>query len=416
MKMSNNFEAICKLREIKSTDKFESFSTRRFDSGWGQTTLKFNMVCGSSRHMATMQAGAWVDKNGNIDEKKTVIYSLKNAEENGGKPTQVQIPYADRLDEDIIKSTPNYRTYVVDTEAPGRRSKLIDAVRAFGDGGITEENMEELGIHTIEEAKAALEKSNSKRHTFIYYGDFLNQVNKLLKNPNVGKKLWKVRGNIEYQYSEKNGVFYRNYVPTKIYLADDTETEGMTANFNVFFNAESFDDESFEETNKYYVNGFIRHYDNNFKNDKCKGQVACPMRFVIDGADAKKAKVLKKRFTTFDDEATWRELGVVCQCIDGAETVEITESMLSEEQLEDIDAGLVTFDEIKREMGSTAYGDRITEIRIIGLQRGFSGGSKASIFEDSDFPQVPKHDIKDEDIDKEVDLFSGDEDFDDEEI
>lgn len=393
--MANNFLAICKLREIKSSDKFSSYGTKIFDSGWGQTTLKFNMICGNSRHMATIQAGAWMDKNGNIDEKKTVVYSLKNAEKDGDSPTPVKIPYAKRLDKDVIESTPNYRTYVVDTEIPGRRYKLSGAVKAFKDGSITDETMDELGVHTEEEAKAALEKSESKRHTFIYYGDFLEHVNKLLKNSNAGKKVWKIRGNIEYQYSERDKIFYRNYVPTKIYLAEDDEVQGMTANFNIFFNKDSFDDQLFDEKNKYYINGFIRYYDSNYKNDSCKGQLSCPMTFVIDGKDEKKAKVLKKRFTTFDGECEWKELGVVCECIDGAETVEITMDQLSDDQREDIEAGLVSFDEIKREMGGYAYGDRIIETRIVGLQRGFSGGAKDTVYSDSDFEE-PKHDEKED--------------------
>ena len=68
---------------------------------------------------------------------------------------------------------------------------------------------------------------------------------------------------------------------------------------------------------------------------------------------------------------------------------------LSDDQREDIEAGLVSFDEIKREMGGYAYGDRITETRIVGLQRGFSGGAKDTVYSDSDFEE-PKHDAKED--------------------
>ena len=52
----NRFEFIGTLVPCKETENFKPFEVRRFPSGWNNKTLKFNVVCGSNRHM--IQASA----------------------------------------------------------------------------------------------------------------------------------------------------------------------------------------------------------------------------------------------------------------------------------------------------------------------------------------------------------------------
>ena len=59
--------------------------------------------------------------------------------------------------------------------------------------------------------------------------------------------------------------------------------------------------------------------------------------------------------------------------------------MLTDEQKENLEFGLITMDEIRKELGKDIFGDRVTDIVIDSLCRGFSGGSKDTAYSDKDF-------------------------------
>lgn len=137
------------------------------------------------------------------------------------------------------------------------------------------------------------------------------------------------------------------------------------------------------------------------------------MTFTIDGNGDdkanKKALGFKKKFT-FPDECScdYREIGIVCDILDGAQKVELTEDMLTDEQKENLEYGLCTMEDIVKELGKDVYGDKITDIVINSLSRGYSGGSKDTVYTDKDFckPHIETvnntdtdEDIFDEDID-----------------
>jgi hypothetical protein len=135
------------------------------------------------------------------------------------------------------------------------------------------------------------------------------------------------------------------------------------------------------------------------------------MTFTVDGSNDDKAKKkalgFKKIFTFPDDyEGTYREIGVVCDILDGAQTVELTEDMLTDEQKENLEFGLITMDDIKKELGKPVYGDRITDIVITGLARGFTSGSQETVLEAKDVEKVSSEldteDIFDIDDDDEI--------------
>jgi hypothetical protein len=135
------------------------------------------------------------------------------------------------------------------------------------------------------------------------------------------------------------------------------------------------------------------------------------MTFTVDGSNDDKAKKkalgFKKIFTFPDDyEGAYREIGIVCDILDGAQTVELTEDMLTDEQKENLEFGLITMDDIKKELGKPVYGDRITDIVITGLARGFTGGSQETVLEAKDVEKVSSEldteDIFDIDDDDEI--------------
>jgi hypothetical protein len=102
-----------------------------------------------------------------------------------------------------------------------------------------------------------------------------------------------------------------------------------------------------------------------------------------------------------------REIGVNVIYINGAQKVEITEDMLSEDQLEMIEDGLITLDDIRKEMGGSVYGDKKVETRITGIARGYTSGSKETAFNVYDLVKTPSRD------EESVDIFAGDTEDDD---
>jgi hypothetical protein len=125
------------------------------------------------------------------------------------------------------------------------------------------------------------------------------------------------------------------------------------------------------------------------------------------------ANGFKKRFSKAEDGEV-KELGVGVDFINGAKSVEITEDMLSDEQREAIEDGMTTFEELKAELGGTAYGDRVTEIRLTGLMKGYAtSGVQDTMYSVDDLRKKPiKDDTKVEDVEDNDVPFDLDEDDD----
>ena len=129
---------------------------------------------------------------------------------------------------------------------------------------------------------------------------------------------------------------------------------------------------SVEEKGKYYVNAWTMEYDSNRK-----GNIPVPVTITFSNENAKLATALKKKFTVDDDKIY--EYGVEVSMLNGAQKTEITEDMLSDEQKEDLELGLITLDDIRKDMGQV-YGERIQEYQFLKVGRGYSSGRKETAF------------------------------------
>ena len=78
------------------------------------------------------------------------------------------------------------------------------------------------------------------------------------------------------------------------------------------------------------------------------------------------------------------------------------------ENVENIDFGLTTLEDVIAELGGNMYGDRITELRINKLGRGSSKGSETTVFTLEEITQKPVANI----VEEVVDIFANDEDDD----
>ena len=168
---------------------------------------------------------------------------------------------------------------------------------------------------------------------------------------------------------------------------------------------------SVEEKGKYYINGYMMQYDNNRK-----GNIPCPVTVTIpvapEGAsdkDKKKVEAIKRKFAVEDE--SWKELGVVVKMLNGAQKTEITDDMLTDEQKEDLECGLITLDDIRADLGGSVYGDRVQEYQFDKIARGFTKGRNDTVYTDDDMVIKP---IENELPDGVEDLFDDDNSDDDE--
>ena len=77
--------------------------------------------------------------------------------------------------------------------------------------------------------------------------------------------------------------------------------------------------------------------------------------------------------------------------------------MLSDEQKELLEMDMITMDDIRRELGSTVYGEKKTETRLEGIARGYTSGSKDTVYESSELTRLPaKDEPKEESVDVDV--------------
>lgn len=373
-----NFEMIGRLSLPRATDKFEPFSTKKYESGWIRKQLMFNVTCGDNRHMLSITDGAFDDEHGDI-----YSFSKSTVDESGNrvKGETLIIPFKDRLTSPKLAEVAEFKKFVIDLERPGRRYKLEKASEKIKEGtSLTDEELKDLDIEDESEVNQELERSKKRRHEFISGWDYIDYIFKLIDSGKYKDKKFFIRGNGEYQYSDKNQRVYESYIPNRIYLAADDAEESSTATINVLFNSESLDEMSVEEKGKYFVNGYMMEYDGNRKSN-----IPVPVTITIpvptDNADEKAKKrieAIKHKFMVEDD--SFKEYGAVVNMLNGAQKLEITEDMLTDEQREDLDCGLITMDDIRAELGSSVYGERIREYQFLKPAKGFTKGRQDTVY------------------------------------
>ena len=377
------FEMIGKLSLPKESEKFKPYSNTKYESGWIKRRLMFNAVCGDNRHLLTVDTGSFEDEN------KGFVYTFsKGSVDDSGnkvKGEPLKIPFKDRLTSPKLAEVAEFRKFVFDLEKPNRRYKLEKAAEKIKEGtSLTDEELKELGLESETEVNAALEKSNKKRHEFISEWDFAEFIKKVIDSGKYADKKFFIKGNAEYSYSDNKQQVYESYIPQRIYLAADDAEEYSTATIKMIFNKDSLDDMSVEEKGKYYVNGYMFEYDRNRK-----ANIPVPVTVTIpvapDDADEKtkkKVEAIKRKFTVDDD--TYKEFGVEVNMLNGAQKVEITDDMLTDEQREDLDCGLITLDDIRADLGGSVYGERVQEYQFKKIARGYSRGRVDTVYTEDD--------------------------------
>lgn len=373
--MANTFSFVGYLKPIKSTEKFNSFSTTTFDSGWMNERLVFNVRAGDNTHRVEINAGRWKE------ESKNVIYGFTKGDANK-KGEAIQIPWAKRNDPDIIESMAGWKVFTVDTETYKHRKELEEA-------GETE----------------ALEAANKKRKHFLAGTEFCEYVNKVVNSEKCQDMKFRVNGNVTYRYSEKNDQYYSAYEVTKIYRVDDDAEVSDEMNINFYFTEDAMDSTDYAETGRAIVNGYTQYYDSSVKRN-CFCPITLAMRFGTDENGMETLAYWNDIFTEFEDDAV-RHIGLKCDEINGAQRVQVTYDDLSDKLKRAIKVGAKKLEDALREAG-TVMGEKIQEIRIVGLGRGVDG-SETTAYEVEDLMKKP---FKEEPV---MDLFAEDDEDEEEE-
>ncbi len=344
--MANQFTFYGKIVPMRETEKFKPVDRKNFSSGWTNTTVKFNVISGTNRIAVTAQGGKWADDSRNI------IKTTGQKPEDGGKRETVTIPWDKRFDKEWIDKVAGFRHYIVDLEDKDARKKLNALVKAFEDGSVTDEMIEESGYDTLEAAKEALDKANKRRHVFISAWDFAEYMTKVVASEKIKDKIFRISGNQEIQYN--NGRFYTNYMVNRVELASNVETStNMAVDFYFADDCVSDGDDGVS-----YLTGWSSYYDSSLKKNGF-----FPVSIAI--RNEKDLKLIKKKFVVGESEIA--NVGLSVSVIDGADRVEITMDDLDEDTQAEIEAGWMTFEEVVRAMGGNKIGERITELRFAGL-------------------------------------------------
>ena len=356
--MANDVFNFCgKIALGKETEKFKPVDRRTFQSGWTNTTVKFNCISGTNRVLCLAQGGKWTDDKKNII--KTFSKSTTDAEGTSKKGENIEIAWAKRFDEDQIDRVAGFKKFIVDTGDYKMRYKLQDAIKAFKEGNITDEMIEIIGVDNLEDAEVALEKSQAKRKVFLSEWDFAEYVAKLASSNKYRDNLFNISGNYEVQYNAEKDTFYTNYHVNRITLAAEDAEPTTEMKLDFYYTEGAWDDSTVDETGKVNLTGWISYYDSNVKANGFK-----PMVIAVR-EDEKKLKALNRKFEVDGEEV--KQIGLTVSVIEGAAMQEITMEMLDEETREDIECGLLDFEEVKKELGGRVAGDRISEIRFAEL-------------------------------------------------
>lgn len=390
--MADIFNFCGKIALGKDSEKFHPIDRRTFDSGWTNTTLRFNCISGTNRVPCTSQGGKWTDDKKNVI--KTFSKSVTDANGNVTKGSVIEIPWMKRFDADQIDKVAGFRKFTCDTGDSRMRYKLQNLVTAFENGTETDELIEETGIDNLNDAKAALEKSQAKKKVFLSEWDFAEHLAKVAQSEKFRNKLFYISGTYDVQYNANKQQFYTNYHVNRVILAPDDAEIGTELKIDFYFSEGAWDDSNYEETGKVVLNGWVNYYDPSLKKPGFK-DISIAVR-----ENEKKLNAFKRKFEIDGEEV--KQIGLNLKVIEGAERVEITMEMLDEETREDIEVGLLDFEDVKRELGGRIVGDRISELRFVELT------PTKNAVQDTMFTVEDMHAAKADEVDANFDLFDGD--------
>lgn len=350
--MAATFEFVGKLKKIeKDTEKLKAFDEKKGEKQGDSYTFqkfRFKAVNGNNSHiMEVNDVFFYTNSDGSVDANKMKIYA-RSKTDGGAKSQQLEVAFADRTNPEVLAKIAYFSKFGINLNKPGE------------------------------------EKNASNDHEYLFKGDFMNALRKLMDNPNFTSRRVHIKGTMDIRYDESTGIFYRTFAPSRVWFANDDEPDMMKLSIDLIYGPGAVE----EDGDILRVNCYHRYYDKNYRKDSCKGQATCPIQFVV--RDKQYFDSVRRRFSNFPDECTFAKLDATLDVINGTEMVPIRYEDLSEDARENIDFGFTTLEYEIREAGGTVYGDRVTELRFRGTRN-----VQGTAYEAEDL-LPPRHDGADE--------------------
>ena len=372
----DNFTFVGKLREVKGNDNFKGYEEKKFESGWTNRTLRFNVDSGTNSYLVQIKGGCYTDDKGN-PKSDNVVNTMAKKNKDDKKAESVKIPWNDRKKDSWIEKVPAYKKCIIDNELPDARKTLYAIRNALAEGkALTDEQFAFLGVTDLNAAKEA--ESKRARHEYIAEWDFAEILNKFISK--VGKDdMFRVSGYIEISYDVENSEAYKNYVVTKVErMPADVEPTGYVI-IDTYFTKDAFDATDWNEvipdgevkpselSGVGIVNAKQSYYLSN-KKYGIKGTFYTDLVFEVPATMAGFALKFKLN-AKFDKDVTWKHIPLKLKVVDGAPVVNLSYQMLTEEQKMDVDCGLYTLAELQASM-SNIYGEKVRKYVFCGCVPG----------------------------------------------
>ena len=321
--------------------------------------ITFNFMAKANGNLVFLQSQYWDSKT----YKKDKLYLIDK------QGNTFDIPISQKDDPEILAKVPEFKKYVIDRYPSGYVYGLEKLVKGFDEA--SDEDKAKFKVTTLEEAKAKYEKVKKGRYEFLDNVDFTEALHNLFeKDSHIEEGKWVITGERVAFFNEKKNEWNTKYEVKKIQKAYDDAEETATVSEKFLF----LNDAVKETKDGLSITGYSVVYTG---KDKTTGEKLpnkyCPVQFEVPKKSDAFIGGMKKRFDVDPDEENpnaVKEMGVVLNILNGAEKIEFTEDMLTDADKENIDWGLTTFEDIKKER--TAYGESKQGFSFAKLGKGYS--------------------------------------------
>lgn len=241
-------------------------------------------------------------------------------------------------------------------------------------------------------SKMVLVEGNERKE-FCHNVDFIMCLLKLIATDKIVDVPIRIDGEIEYStYTNKEGkeVQGKKYIPKRIYILKEESEELAEANIELLFDENSVLEGETEEI--MILNGKVSQYNSKVKKETLFNET---VEFDFTGKGNKAINIMKSRLK-LDEKETKKlnKLGIKVDLIRGSEDIELTRDMLSDEENDLIDLGLMTMDELKKEKGM-GKGEFKEKNIFKGLARGYSSGAMLTDETEKDYEIKMEADVND---------------------
>ncbi|MFQ9297778.1 MAG: hypothetical protein ACLR4X_05060 [Clostridia bacterium] len=371
--MGIKFTMVGNLSVAKDSDKHRAFEDKLTDKGGIFRSLKLNMK--SDKDFFSPQIKGFLNSakksDGAINVNDSDIYSLEQDTE--GKYNSVKFKYKDK----------------------------------------------EKHMKNIAEFKKMVFVNDNERYEFCNEFDYSEFVYNELTSGKFDNAKFRIIGEIEYTswFNEKTNQeqMFTNYSVNRIYVVPDDTEEEATANIEMYITEDCINEDRLEEENLLVVDGYIPQYDSKKKADiGFYKSIEYPLNAEGELAQ-RKLKVIKKLLLDNFDENQLCKIGFKVDLINRREQLEFDESMLSDDEKEMVELGLMDMKDLEAQYG-LGMGNRIEKMSVNGIGRGYSKGAIPveltieQLMKKAD-EEKPKQEINvdlDENSDDDLDIFADD--------